>query len=205
MTHRRTNFAMMTAAATMLLSSCLSIPKLDRTSDINMQRLDRATDANPNNVHAQFLLGRSYLESNEPAKAAAHFRKAIALKPDFEEAWDGLGVAKLDEHDYNGAADVYTEMKGKFPGSAAACEGLANAHLGAGRFDEAEKFALEARALDAKSGQAARVLGEAAYAKGDYATAIREWKKFAELDPFHGKELQQTIDDLESYQKKYGK
>ncbi|MCC6546036.1 tetratricopeptide repeat protein [Candidatus Sumerlaeota bacterium] len=205
MKNRTISFALIAATAMVVLSSCLSLPKLDSATDINTQRLDRTMRSNPNNVHAQFLLGRSYLDSNDPGKAAMHFAKAIKLKPDFEEAWDGLGVARLDAGDYDTAISVYTQMRGKFPMSVAAAEGLANASLGSGNIADAERFAKEARALDANSPQAARILGEAAYESGDYATALAEWKKFVELDPFHGRELQKTIDDLTAYQKKYGK
>ncbi len=193
------------ALAAMVLGAagCISLPKFGAGDDVSVQRLDRVIDENPDNVHAQFLLGRSHLHSNEPAKAVPCFRKAIALKPTFAEAYDGLGVAYLDQEDYKAALRVYTDMKAKFPQNAAALEGLATASLGAGNLADSRTYAEQAVAMDPGSAQAARILGEVAYAEGRYGEAIKQWKRAADADPMLAKDLNQMVQDLTAYLQQY--
>lgn len=190
--------------AVVLLSGCsFSLFKFHSTSNINTQRLDRAITGNPENVHAHFLMGRSLLQSSDPAGAITHFREAIRIKPDFEEAWNGIGVAQLDLKRPAAARKTYDEMTRKFPTSPVGFEGLATAQLALGNLKESRAAATAALERDANSFQAHRVLGEAAYADGNYNDAIAEWTRAAELDALQSKDLNAMINDLREYLTKY--
>ncbi|MCX7624884.1 MAG: tetratricopeptide repeat protein [Candidatus Sumerlaeaceae bacterium] len=48
---------------------------------------------NPFDEQAYYLLGREYLAQGANLSAAAEFRRAVELNPEFIEAWQGLAQA----------------------------------------------------------------------------------------------------------------
>lgn len=48
---------------------------------------------NPFDEQAYYLLGRQYLTEGANLNAAAEFRRAVELNPEFIEAWQGLAQA----------------------------------------------------------------------------------------------------------------
>jgi len=60
-------------------------------------------------------LGWSLIALNSAPAAAAQFNKAIALNPSYGDAYIGLGKAKRDMGDHQGALDAYQTYLTKFP------------------------------------------------------------------------------------------
>lgn len=48
---------------------------------------------NPFDEQAYYMLGRAYLAEGANLNAAAEFRRAVELNPEFVEAWEGLAQA----------------------------------------------------------------------------------------------------------------
>jgi tetratricopeptide (TPR) repeat protein len=197
-------YAATIACAPLFLGGCISLlPDFGPSSEINTRRLDRALEHDASNVHAHFLRGKAALESGEPEIAEEHFRRASELNPDFVETWEGLGVALLDQEQWKAAGNHYQEMGARFPDEAAAWAGLAAAHYGAGDITAMHGAAETALEKDARSAQALRLMGEAAYANRDYAEALDYWQRAVEADPELSDEYEPLIRDLRLYVERY--
>jgi Tfp pilus assembly protein PilF len=57
----------------------------------------------------RFSLGNEYLKLGEPAAAAQHLDKAVALDPGYSAAWKLLGRARLDCGDRDGARNAWRQ------------------------------------------------------------------------------------------------
>ncbi|TDP72036.1 zinc-ribbon domain-containing protein [Bradymonas sediminis] len=60
-------------------------------------------------------LGWSLIALNRPPAAAAQFQKAISLNPSYGDAYIGLGKAKRDMGDHQGALNAYQDYLKRFP------------------------------------------------------------------------------------------
>ena len=72
--------------------------------------LDRAIKIfgnTPDAAHPHYLRAKIYTERNEIEKAAAELQQAVALRPDFAEAWSDLGEARKNLLDDDGAFAAY--------------------------------------------------------------------------------------------------
>jgi tetratricopeptide (TPR) repeat protein len=72
-------------------------------------QLDRALEllgSKPDAAYPHYLRAKVYSATNEVAKAAAHLQQAVALRPDFAEAWSDLGDARNTLGDDQGALDA---------------------------------------------------------------------------------------------------
>lgn len=187
------------------MTGCLSglIPKFKPASDINKARLQRAVEYNPENVHAHFMIGRAALGENEPKLAGEHFRRATELSPDYFEAWGGLAISLMDQGKYGRAEEVYAEMAARFPASAETLAGRASAAYALEEMKDARLYAEQALELNGNSSSALRVLGEIAYAEGNYQEALGHWQRAMEINPGLKGEYQPVVLDLESYLENY--
>lgn len=139
------------------------------------ERLERAVAVNPSNAHAWFMLGRVRLEEERPPAARAAFSKALKLQPGFEEARLGMGKAWMFEGRWTRAIAEFEKVLAANPNSVSAREGIAAAALEARDVARAEAAARAALALDPASREAARVLAEVVYIRGDYGAASEAW------------------------------
>jgi tetratricopeptide (TPR) repeat protein len=93
--------------------------------------------AYPRAAHTRYELGRTFEALDQPEKAIAALRQAVAVKPDLAEAWRALGDLLFAQGD-NAAADAafsaYEQAQIQDPTLAPAA-----ADLYGGRLDEAER------------------------------------------------------------------
>jgi tetratricopeptide (TPR) repeat protein len=194
-------FAVLLVASLMGFAGC-SI-KQRPTSSIDPARPLRATTLNAEHAHAHYTLGRIALDEGRTKKALRAFRQSRQLKPTFEEAWNGEGIALLDEKRYTRAAAHYLAMREALPTSVLAVEGQAASALGLRNLEAAKAFAREAVERDPKSSQGHRVLGEVAYIEGEFPLAVENWRRAMELNPSLGPTLRPIVDDVASFSRKY--
>jgi len=57
----------------------------------------------PDAAHPRYLRAKIHTAQNEVEKAAAELKAAVALRPDFAEAWSDLGEARKTLLDDDGA------------------------------------------------------------------------------------------------------
>jgi len=85
------------------------------------------------------------------------FRRAIALQPDFPDAWNELGFALRNQGRYPESVQAYDEALRLRPEFPEALEYLGEAYVKMGRLDDARRILDRLRALD---GVRARELSE---------------------------------------------
>ncbi|MEQ8820553.1 MAG: tetratricopeptide repeat protein [Sumerlaeia bacterium] len=186
------------------LAGCFSLfPGLPSGTNQDLGRLERAVDINPKNEHAWFLMGKAMLEQDKPGDAADAFEEAIAITPQFKEARLGLGVAFLQQDKWSKAAQTYEALTRDDPRSVSAWVGLGAARLGQNDLTGTEAAARQALAINPDSYRAHRLLGEVAYIRGDYGTAVAQWRLASDAGGAQS-ELMPIIEDLEGYLREYG-
>ena len=91
--------------------------------------------------------------AKEWSVAAASFKKATELKPDYPEAWNELGYALRNVGNYPDSVKAYDEalrLKPRFP---EALEYLGEAYVKMGKLEEARKVLERLKPLDRKLAQ----------------------------------------------------
>jgi tetratricopeptide (TPR) repeat protein len=104
------------------------------------EHLDRAIaifGAKPDAALAQYLRAKIFLEQDHPDKAAALLQQAVALQPDFPEAWSDLGQAKLVLLDEAGALTAFRRSVELDPENPISRYRLGAAYLREGKAHEA--------------------------------------------------------------------
>jgi Tfp pilus assembly protein PilF len=132
-------------------------------------------------------LGLAYLQSGDADHAAIEFRKAIALKPDFAEAYYNMARALERRDDEGGATQFYQWAvdSGLPKAEAHDARGFLLVHQGDLPGAESE---FEAAIKDDPSSSSAHFhLGSAFWLQQKYPEAIAELKKSLALDPSNAK------------------
>lgn len=60
-----------------------------------------------------YLLGRTFLQEDQPERAVPHFRSAVEADPDYLQAWAQLGYARETNGDYARAKQAYAVLLDK--------------------------------------------------------------------------------------------
>jgi len=166
-------------------------------SDPETEALARAVRLNPENAHAWYMSGREMLENGEYRQAERSFELAVDEMAGFEEAWLGLALARRERGDAEGADEALRQILFLNDRSVSARIQLAGMALEEERLDDAKRLAAEALKIQPTSQQAARILGEVAYIRGDYRTAMNYWERIG------GKMIDDRRADLRIYLDKY--
>ncbi len=128
-------------------------------------------------------LGQAYLADGNTDRAAIEFRRAVALRPDFAEAYYNMAQALERRKDENGATQFYKwAIKAQLPTAEAHdAQGFILAHQGDLPGAESE---FEAALKDDPSLAVAHFhLGTAFWREKRYQEAVAELKKSLALDP----------------------
>lgn len=115
-------------------------------------------------------------------QAIAYFKKAIEISPDFEDAYESLGVVFGREHEYEQAIDMMEKLRELNPKCLMAYTNLSLYHMKIGNIETAEKFKSDATLLNFQ------VLGDQAKYKRELEAT--EARKIAERDKREGMFLQ---------------
>ncbi len=83
-------------------------------------------------------------------EAVATYRQAIALDPNFADAWHGLAMAHAEAHQYDQAIDAGKKLCELTPDDVLAFTSLSRFYQAAGMVPEAEAAGAKARMLDWK-------------------------------------------------------
>jgi Flp pilus assembly protein TadD len=130
------------------------------------------------------IVNRERKDPREALVAIDHFLRALALKPDREKPYGGLGLALLQLNRPRDAEAALRRATAKFPTETGPLNNLGMALNQQGRFDEAIPFLRRAVALNERNVTARANLGGALAGLGRYDEAIREFQQAAEQQPF---------------------
>ena len=138
--------------------------------------LGAAIEAEGGKAHYHFNRGVSLQALNRYEDAAAAYRRATSLAPDYRAAWENLGVALQDAGDVDGAVDAYRRAEAIDPDSKIARLNLGTLMSNAGRAEDAREEFAELVALTPAYGEAHLKLASTHLVTGDLATG---WDHYA--------------------------
>lgn len=142
----------------------------------NLSTLYTATlQKNPGCWMAHYNLGIVLGQHGETDQAIDHYRRAVALRPDYAEAHYNLGRLLVEQNQLDDAIAHYERATAINPADAEAQNNLGVTLFGIGRADDA--IAHYRKALDIRPdyAEAACNLGNALIAKGDFDGAIARY------------------------------
>ena len=179
-----------------LASVLLQAGELDRAA----QSLDRAIELMGHTRDAadpHYLRAKVATDQGDVRAAAEHLAQAVALRPDFAQAWSDLGDARKTLLDGAGALAAFERAVALAPGDSVAQTRLGSQYLAQGKTDLAVAHLQEAVRLDPANQSTLYLLQRALRAggRGDEAAQTRE--KLAELLRDKDKDDQNLVAGLE--------
>jgi len=148
------------------------------------RHLDRATELlghKPDAAYAHYLRAKVYTEQNDVPKAAAQLQQAVALRPDFAEAWSDLGDALKTLSDDAGGLAAFEKAVSLAPDDAVAQTRLGAEYLDQGKAHLAVAHLQEAARLDPTNQSTLYSLQRAFREDGQDEQADAVKKKLAEM------------------------
>lgn len=149
--------------------------------------LHEAVRRKPDDAMARYYLGMHHLQLRQYADAAASFRRAIELNPQYPDSYTMLGLALEESGDDEGALANYregvarTEKLGIRKDSAYIY--LARFYQGRNKSAEVLPIADKILEIDPRSVEALLLKGKACVDLADYAAALRALDRGVELAP----------------------
>ncbi|MEN3186027.1 MAG: tetratricopeptide repeat protein [Atribacterota bacterium] len=159
-----------------------------KSLDLAIANLTKATELNPNLVEAYLLLGRIYYESDRTDEAEKAYAKAYELDPHSKEAQYFFQLAGKARIFGKSAYEAYTQ---------------GYQYFAQGSLPEAEEYLKEAIHLNPSFKEAYYWLGRTLYEAGKLSEAEKAWGKVLELDPFNS-QARRFLDRTQQ-EKKYGR
>lgn len=162
---------------------------LDRAIEL----LGRQEDA----AYAHYLRAKVCTAQSEVKKAAAHLQEAVALRPDFPEAWSDLGQARKTLLDDAGALAAFERAVTLAPDDSVAQTRLGSEYLSQGQAHQAVEHLEQAARLDPNDQSILYQLQRALRADGQDAQAAAIKQKLAELLRNKDKRDQNAVTGIE--------
>lgn len=119
---------------------------MERNYTAALKELLEAEKLNPNDHILQNDLGTVYRDKGRLDLAIVHFKKAIALKPDYAPAINNLGMAYISDKQWDKAIETFNELTGNLLYATPQYPrfGLGLAYYNKGDYRQAEKYLKEA-------------------------------------------------------------
>ncbi len=135
----------------------------------------------PDSAYPRYLRAKVYSDTGDAAKAASELEQAVALRPDFAEAWSDLGDARKTLGDVPGALAALRRAVALSPDDAVAQARLGSLLLEGGSAHEAVDHLDAALRVDPKNQSALNALQRALRQDGQTERAEAAKKQLAEL------------------------
>ncbi len=148
------------------------------------KHLDRALQLlgnKPDAAYPHYLRAKVYTERNETQQAASHLKEAVALRPDFTEAWSDLGLARKLLLDDAGALAAFIRAVETGPDDAVAQYRLGSEYLNQGNPHLAVLHLRKASSLNAEDQSTLYALQAALRQDGQTEQARQTKEKLTEL------------------------
>jgi tetratricopeptide (TPR) repeat protein len=142
---------------------------------------DDGENENGNDSADHWFASAGKLEERDPLQAIEHYRRAIALRADFTDAWINLGVLLLEGQQYLEAVVVYEEATARCPASALLHFNLGVAREELKQYDEAVRAYGQAIRLDPNFADAHFNAGRLHELLGHKTAAIRHFSQYRRL------------------------
>jgi tetratricopeptide (TPR) repeat protein len=123
------------------------------------------------------------MELSDPARSVEWYRRAVAARPDYADAYQALGHAYSRQNQFIEAAEAYEKAVALDPTFVASFNNLGNAYAASGQPALARLAYQHALALDPDFAPAYLNLGYAEAGLGDRSAARTAFEKARDLDP----------------------
>ena len=127
--------------------------------------------------------GLEFLKEQRLDEALAQFQKAVAIKPDFLDGQDNLGVAMMQMGRVDDAIGQFRKVLDLKPDYADACNSLGVALLQKNQIDEAIPYLEKALRLKTNYADAQFNLGLAYFGQGKLDDAITHYEEALKIEP----------------------
>jgi len=142
--------------------------------------LDALEKIEPQNPVVQLQLGSLWLDWANHPRARAHAERAVAIQPNFDEAWELLGRANLHAGNFPAAAEAYRRALECGPEIAGRRANLGLALMQAGAWSDAEKQLRRAIELDGQVIETRNNLGVTLAHLGQYDQSFAQFLQVSE-------------------------
>lgn len=158
----------------------------ERRGDLDAYRKDmqRLADLFPSDPNIQAELGQVYGAIHQPYLAALYFRRALDSDAGSLTALNGLGLALMDEYDYQGAIAQFKHCLMLDQSNFTCTDNLGAAQLQSLDYTTAQQTLTRAHALEPERAEPLVNFGYLADAKGDWKKAIAYYAQAIELWPY---------------------
>lgn len=156
-----------------------------RDYDRSLQHLTRVTEQEPDNLTALFMKGFIYKEKGDTAEAVVLLRRVCDIYPEYEPAFEELGVLYASRHNPMALEYLSTAMRLE-PSNTNVLYALAMYYQDLEQYDEAERFYHQMLDINPASADAWHNLGYLELTVyGDYERASEYFNKALEANPQH--------------------
>ena len=157
-----------------LMTQAREIARHDTESDEGLQALQRVVDEDPKVIDAWFMMGNEYYRRHEYTRAIDRYKRALALKPDYDLVVINMANAYRALGRDQEAMIGYRRFMELDPKNAQIRYEAAQILIDNGKLDEARAELTHALSLEPKLAAARNALGVLALRRGDVAGAERE-------------------------------
>ena len=157
-----------------LMTQARETARHDRESDEGLHALQRVVDEDPKVIDAWFMLGNEYYRRHEYSRAIDQYRRALALKPDYDLVVINMANAYRAMGRDREAMVGYRRFMELDPKNAQIRYEAAQILIDNGSLDEADAQLKRALELEPKLAAARNALGVVALKRGDAVRAERE-------------------------------
>lgn len=137
----------------------------------------------PHNFRGHYNLGLYLASREKQEEAIASYRKAVAIRLDFSDAWNNLGIILFEMNLYNEAITALNQAIRVEPETANAHYNLGRAYLNLGKYIEATSALEQAVELYPRHTDAFISLGSALSSTGNLDKAEDVLRKAIEINP----------------------
>ncbi len=199
---RRENL-LLALAVTVTLSGCVATSSSGRPASYHNQMgvsyleernytaalvdLTEAEKLDPDNAELQYNLGRALVGKQRLDLAEHKFLRALALRPNYSEARNDLGVLYLETSRWDNAIQQFKAVKDDlfYPRHANARINLGLAYLGKGDLTAALEELAAVRSFDPRNPIVMVSIGRVYFAQGKTEPAIQEYRRALAVAPHY--------------------
>ena len=158
-----------------------------------LTELAKAEQSMPDDPEVQNAMGLAYWARRDYASAEARFKKALALRPGFSEAWNNLGAFYLSQGRNNDAVEALEKALGNvyYTSYEMALSNLGLALYNLGRYPEARSRLEEALEVNPSQPAVRQNLSLVLYEEGEYQLALVQVNEALKLYPNYPQALLQ--------------
>ncbi len=157
-----------------LMTTARDASKEDGSSDEVVAMLRKVVADDPNVIDAWFMLGNQFYKENKHEQAIEYFKRALALKPDYDLAIINMANSYRRLGNDTAALAGYEQYLRVDPKNAYVRYQIGEIYLDRGDSQQAETNFREALAIDGKVAPALNALGVIAFQRHDLAGAERQ-------------------------------